>query len=718
MTWRSRAGQHQDTGSIQPHGPRAWVPLVLLRLREVRYAGFAPLDPGEDSESTRSWLRPEGKRPGPCESGAWRCYTRAMRHHSASSLPLPADQSVPRTRSGDWATIRQLLPYLWEYKGRVLAAIACLVAAKLANVGVPLVMKEVVDSLDREAALLAVPFVLLATYGILRVSTTAFTELREFLFAKVTQRAVRNIALKVFRHLHALSMRFHLARQTGGLTRDVERGQRGISTLIQYALFSILPTAVEIALVCGILIARYDWTFIAITLGALVSYVLFTILITEWRTHFRRQMNELDSKANTRAIDSLLNYETVKYFGNEEWEARRYDESMQRWEQAAVRSQTSLSALNVGQSVIIAVAVTLIMWRATAGVVDGRMTIGDLVLVNAFMIQLYIPLNFLGVIYREIKQALADMERLFRLIDENAEIRDAPGAQPLALHGAQVRFENVDFHYEANRAILQSVSFTIPAGRTVAVVGPSGSGKSTLARLLYRFYDVTGGRITIDGQDIRDIRQSGLRASIGIVPQDTVLFNDSIEYNIAYGRPGASHDEIIAAAKLAQIHDFVIRLPEGYATPVGERGLKLSGGEKQRVAIARAVLKRPAILIFDEATSALDSKAEKAIQAELKQIAREHTTLTIAHRLSTIVDADEILVLEHGRIIERGSHASLLATGGVYARMWRLQQDEARQAASADAASATPVLAKDELPIGPDTEALANGRAPGGASGV
>jgi ATP-binding cassette, subfamily B, heavy metal transporter len=636
-----------------------------------------------------------------------------MRHHG-SSLPLPADQSLPRTRSGDWATIRQLLPYLWEYKGRVLAALACLVAAKLANVGVPLVMKEVVDSLDREAALLAVPFALLAAYGIFRVSTTLFTELREFLFAKVTQRAVRTIALRVFRHLHALSLRFHLARQTGGLTRDVERGQRGISTLIQYALFSILPTAVEIALVCGILIARYDWTFIAITVGALASYVLFTILITEWRTHFRRQMNELDSKANTRAIDSLLNYETVKYFGNEEWEARRYDESMQRWEQAAVRSQTSLSALNVGQSAIIAIAVTLIMWRATVGVVEGTMTIGDLVLVNAFMIQLYIPLNFLGVIYREIKQALADMERLFRLIDEHAEIRDAPGAAPLALSGAQVRFENVDFRYEPNRSILENVSFTIPAGRTVAVVGPSGSGKSTLARLLYRFYDVSSGRITIDGQDIRGVQQASLRAAIGIVPQDTVLFNDSIEYNVAYGRPGASHDEIIAAAKLAQIHDFVSRLPDGYATPVGERGLKLSGGEKQRVAIARAVLKRPAILIFDEATSALDSKAEKAIQAELKQIAREHTTLTIAHRLSTIVDADEILVLEHGRIVERGTHAALLAAEGVYARMWRLQQDEARQAAEAT----TTVGVTDPTPIHPDGEALANGAAPADASGA
>ena len=407
------------------------------------------------------------------------------------------------------------------------------------------------------------------------------------------------------------------------------------------------------------------------------------MLVTEWRTHFRRTMNELDSKANTRAIDSLLNYETVKYFGNEEWEARRYDESMQRWERAAVKSQTSLSALNIGQSAIIAIAVTLIMWRATAGVVAGTMTIGDLVLVNAFMIQLYIPLNFLGVIYREIKQALADMERLFSLIEENAEIRDKAGAPPLAIRGAEVRFERVDFGYEANRQILFDVSFTIPAGRTVAVVGPSGSGKSTLARLLYRFYDVGGGRITVDGQDIRDVQQTTLRAAIAIVPQDTVLFNDSIEYNIAYGKPGSTHDEIVAAARLAQIHDFIAGLPDGYATTVGERGLKLSGGEKQRVAIARAILKAPHILIFDEATSALDSRSEKAIQAELRAIAQNHTTLTIAHRLSTIVDADEILVLEAGRIVERGTHAALLAAGGVYARMWRLQQDEERRAPAA-----------------------------------
>ncbi len=615
-----------------------------------------------------------------------------------SSAPLPADRNVPRTQRGDWQTVLTLLPYLWQYRGRVIAALVCLVAAKLANVGVPLVLKQIVDGLDTRTAVLAVPLALLVAYGLLRLSTTAFTELREFLFAKVTQRAVRAIALKVFRHLHALSLRFHLARQTGGLTRDVERGQRGITSLIQFTLFSILPTLVEITLVCAILIARYDWTFIAITVGALVLYIGFTVAITEWRTHFRRQMNELDSKANTRAIDSLLNYETVKYFGNEEWEARRYDESLQRWEKAAVISQTSLSALNIGQSGIIAIAVTLIMWRATAGVVDGTMTIGDLVLVNAFMIQLYVPLNFLGVIYREIKQSLADMERLFSLIGEHAEVRDREGAPPLALEGGEIRFENVSFSYEPNRQILFDVSFTVPAGRTVAVVGPSGSGKSTLARLLFRFYDASGGHLRIDGQDLRLVQQASVRAAIGIVPQDTVLMNDSIEYNIAYGRPGASHDEIVAAAKTAQIHDFVSRLPEGYATPVGERGLKLSGGEKQRVAIARAILKRPRILIFDEATSALDSRSEKAIQAELRQIAQDHTTLTIAHRLSTIVDADEILVLDHGRIVERGRHAELLAADGVYARMWQLQQDEARVAA-AEAVNGTPSpAARDASP--------------------
>jgi ATP-binding cassette subfamily B protein len=601
----------------------------------------------------------------------------------------PPPSAVPRTPgASDWHAIRSLLPYLWRYKARVIAAVACLVAAKVGNVGVPVVMKHIVDSLDRSVAMLVVPLALLVAYGALRLATSVFTELREILFVRVTQRAVRTIALTVFRHLHALSLRFHLDRQTGGLTRDVERGTRGISTLIGFTLFSILPTLVEVSLVGVILATRYDWTFIAITGGALALYIVFTIAITEWRTHFRRQMNELDSRANTRAIDSLLNYETVKYFGNEAFEARRYDESLERWEDAAVKSQTSLSVLNIGQSAIIAIAVSLVMWRATAGVVGGTMTVGDLVLVNAFMIQLYIPLNFLGVIYREMKQALADMERLFALIDVNAEVRDPPGAPPLAEGPGAVRFEHVDFGYDAKRQILFDVSFGIAPGRTLAVVGPSGSGKSTLARLLFRFYDVGAGRITIDGQDLRDVTQASVRAAIGIVPQDTVLFNDSIEYNIAYGRPGATHDEIVAAARLAQIHDFIVTLPDGYATPVGERGLKLSGGEKQRVAIARAILKRPAILVFDEATSALDSRSEKLIQAELALISRERTTLTIAHRLSTIVDADEIVVLDAGRIVERGTHMSLLAAGGAYARMWRLQESEDRDARRAQGALA------------------------------
>jgi len=630
-----------------------------------------------------------------------------MRHSIGRSRTLPGP-----AKAGDWHTIGTLLPYLWTYKGRVLAALVALIGAKVANVGVPLLLKRIVDSLDPALAVLTVPLALLVAYGALRLSTTFFTELREFLFAKVTQRAVRAIALEVFRHLHALSLRFHLARQTGGLTRDVERGQRGISTLISYTLYSILPTIFEIVLVSAILIARYNWVFIAITLSALALYVIATVTITNWRTGFRREMNELDSKANTRAIDSLLNYETVKYFGNEEWEARRYDESLQRWERAAVRSQTSLSFLNVTQSAIIAVAVTLIMWRATVGVVDKTMTIGDLVLVNAFMIQLYIPLNFLGVLYREIKQALADMERMFGLAHEHAEIADAPGAPPLAIGAGEVRFEHVDFGYEKNRQILFDVSFVIPAGRTVAVVGPSGAGKSTLSRLLFRFYDVAGGRILIDGQDLRAVQQATVRAAIGIVPQDTVLFNDTIEYNIGYGRPGATHDEIVAAATLAQIHTFIASTPEGYATPVGERGLKLSGGEKQRVAIARAVLKDPRILVFDEATSALDSRSEKAIQAELRRIAQDRTTLTIAHRLSTIVDADEILVLDHGRIVERGTHGALLALDGVYSRMWQLQQTEAgrvetgsaspRSESATEAARALSGDAADEVLVDPE----------------
>jgi len=597
-----------------------------------------------------------------------------MRRQTVNSSEAPANQA---TRN-DWGTLRTLFPYLWAYKWRVSLALVFLIGAKLANVGVPLVLKRLIDGLSitpaHPQALLVLPLGILVAYGALRLSTTLFTELREFVFARVTQRAVRTIALQVFRHLHALSLRFHLNRQTGGMTRDIERGTRGISSLVSYTLFSILPTLVEITLVLAYLVTHYNGWFAAITGIALVSYIAFTVLVTEWRTHFRRTMNELDSRANTKAIDSLLNYETVKYFGNEEYEAARYDEGLKRYETAAVKSQTSLSLLNTGQSGIIAVAVTLILWRATQGVIDHSMTLGDLVLVNSFMIQLYIPLNFLGVLYREIKQSLADMERLFSLLDQNKEIADAPDAKPLQEHGAEVRFSHVDFSYESKRQILFDVDFTIPAGTTTAVVGHSGSGKSTLSRLLFRFYDINGGSISIDGQDLRDITQSSLRKAIGIVPQDTVLFNDTIEYNIRYGKPDATQDEVIAAAKAAYIHDFIVTLPDGYGTMVGERGLKLSGGEKQRVAIARTVLKNPAILIFDEATSALDSKAEQAIQAQLKEIARDRTTLVIAHRLSTIADAAQILVLEHGRIIERGTHGQLLAANGAYAQMWERQQ--------------------------------------------
>ena len=597
-----------------------------------------------------------------------------MRQRSTAITEAPANQA---TRN-DWTTLKTLLPYLWAYKWRVSLALLFLVGAKLANVGVPLVMKSLVDHLSAKSAnpqiLLALPVGILFVYGLLRLSTTLFTELREVGFARVTQRAVRTIALKVFRHLHSLSLRFHLNRQTGGMSRDIERGTRGISSLVSYTLFSILPTLVEITLVIGYLMLHYDIWFSLITMIALVTYISFTVIVTEWRTHFRRTMNELDSKASTRAIDSLINYETVKYFSNEDYEARRYDDGLQRYEAAAVRSQSSLSMLNTGQSMIIATAITLIVWRATQGVIDGTMTLGDLVLVNAFMIQLYVPLNFLGVIYREIKQSLADMERLFVLLDQHREIADAPSAKALITKGAQVSFSHVDFSYESKRQILFDVDFTIAAGTTTAVVGHSGSGKSTLSRLLYRFYDVNAGHIAIDGQELRDISQASLRNAIGIVPQDTVLFNDTIEYNIAYGKPGASREEVIAAARSAYIHDFIETLPDGYATMVGERGLKLSGGEKQRVAIARTLLKNPVILIFDEATSALDSKAEQAIQAQLKEIARERTTLVIAHRLSTIVDAAQILVLDHGRIVERGTHNELIAMHGAYEQMWARQQ--------------------------------------------
>jgi ATP-binding cassette subfamily B protein len=584
-------------------------------------------------------------------------------------------------RGNEWRVLGTLVPYLWEYRWRVLAALVLLVAAKFTNVAVPLVMKEVVDGLDPKLAVLAVPAALLAAYGLLRFSTTLFAELRDVVFVRVTQRAIRRVALGVFRHLHQLSLRFHLERQTGGMTRDIERGTRGISTLLSYLIFSILPVILEFALVAAVLLAKFDWRFAAITFGAVAVYLSFTFLVSEWRIAIRKRANELDSKANTRAIDSLLNYETVKYFGNEEFEAGRYDESLRRYESAATTSEASLGLLNIGQSLVIALAVTALMFLAAEGVATQALTLGDLVLVNALLIQLYIPLNFLGMVYREIKQSLADMERMFRLLSENLEVNDKAGAADLAPGPTTVEFREVDFSYEPARRILHGVRFAIPAGQRVAVVGHSGSGKSTLARLLYRFYDVGAGAILVNGRDIRELTQKSLRAAIGIVPQDTVLFNDTILYNIRYGRPEASPQEVIEAARAAHIHDFIESLPLKYQSAVGERGLKLSGGEKQRVAIARAILKNPSILIFDEATSALDSKSEKAIQAELERIARGRTTLVIAHRLSTVMDADQILVLDHGRIVERGTHRDLLATGGEYARMWALQQ----QAAEAEA---------------------------------
>jgi ABC-type transport system involved in Fe-S cluster assembly fused permease/ATPase subunit len=612
--------------------------------------------------------------------------SRASAADSSLALPVttpaPGSGKTPAPSRSDLDTLKRLFPYLWDYKWRVLAALSFMVGAKLANVGVPLLLKNLVDAMSFKPgdvqAVLVVPGALLLAYGLLRLSTTLFTELRELVFAKATEGAARRISLEVFRHLHALSLRFHLERQTGGMTRDIERGTRGVHSLISYSLYSIIPTLIEVTLVLTLLAVKFDVWFAGITGIALVFYIFFTVTVTEWRTQFRKAMNELDSSAHSRAIDSLLNYETVKYFNNEEFEAARYDENLQRYRRAAIKSQNTLSLLNTGQQLIIAFGLVAMLWRATQGVVDGRMTLGDLVMVNAFMIQLYIPLGFLGVIYREIKQSLTDLDKMFVLMEREREIADVPGAQAIAIDGTPaVRFENVNFAYDPARPILHNVSFEIPPGKTVAVVGSSGAGKSTLARLLYRFYDVQQGRITIAGQDIKQVTQSSVRQSIGIVPQDTVLFNDTVEYNIAYGKPGASHAEVEEAARAARIHGFIASTPLGYQTMVGERGLKLSGGEKQRVAIARTLLKNPPVVIFDEATSALDSANERAIQAELRTAAQNKTTLVIAHRLSTVVDAHEILVMDAGRIVERGTHTQLLALEGAYARMWALQQSSA-----------------------------------------
>jgi ATP-binding cassette, subfamily B, heavy metal transporter len=641
-----------------------------------------------------------------------------MRPHGLSNITSVAPETVassplkalPRS---DWATLARLFPYLWYYKWRVMAALTFMVGAKVANVGVPLLLKELVDAMNPNLttgtqALLVVPVALLVGYGLLRLSTSLFTELRELVFSKATEGAARSISLEVFRHLHNLSLRFHLERQTGGMTRDIERGTRAVRTLIGFTLFNIAPTLIEMALVLTLLAVKFDAWFAWITVAALVLYITYTITVTEWRTQFRIKMNEMDGQAHTRAIDSLLNYETVKYFNNEEFEAKRYDENLEKFRAASVKSQTTLSMLNTGQQLIIATALVAMLWRATQGVVEGRMTLGDLVMVNAFMIQLYIPLNFLGVIYREIKQSLTDLDKMFTLMEREREIADSPGAQKLVIpskpsnleenssiagvfaaskainnianiesediDSPEISFQNVHFAYEPSRPILHGISFTVPAGKTVAVVGPSGAGKSTLARLLFRFYDVQQGTVSIAGQDIKTVTQASVREAIGIVPQDTVLFNDTVAYNIAYGRPGATQAQVEEAAKSARIHDFIAATPLGYKTMVGERGLKLSGGEKQRVAIARTLLKNPPILIFDEATSALDSANERAIQAELQSVAQNKTTLVIAHRLSTVVDAHEILVMDAGHIVERGNHLQLLARNNVYAQMWALQQ--------------------------------------------
>ena len=585
----------------------------------------------------------------------------------------------------DWQVVKNLLPYLSAYKARIIFTIICLVVAKAANLGVPILLKHIVDAMSIQTipkALLVVPVSLIVAYGLLRLSASLFSELRELIFSKVTEHAVRQVGLQVFNHLHALSLRFHLSRQTGGMTRDIERGTRGIQSLISFSLYSIIPTLIELAMVLGYFSYAYDIAFVVVTFIALVCYVVFTVKVTEWRTHFRREMNNLDSKANQRAVDALINFETVKYFGNEAYEADRYDANLKKYAQAAIKSQKSLAYLNFGQQIIIVVGLVLILGLASQGVSRGQMTIGDLVLVNVLMIQLYIPMNFLGVLYREMKQSLTDIDRMFSLLQTDQEIADEPNAPLLKIKnpelGPHVVFHKMSFFYEANRGILNDISFEMLPGQTTAVVGQSGAGKSTLSRLIFRFYDVQGGAIYLDGQDIKSVQQASLRQAIGIVPQDTVLFNDTIGFNIAYGEPGATQQEIEAAAKSAQIHDFISRLPKGYDTDVGERGLKLSGGEKQRVAIARTLLKNPALLVFDEATSAVDSETERSIQKELNELAKNRTTLIIAHRLSTITHAHQILVMAEGKIIERGTHEALLALGMSYAEMWRAQQSQSQ----------------------------------------
>lgn len=593
----------------------------------------------------------------------------------ASISPLSRS---PRVR-GEFAVIADLLPYLRPYLGRISLALGLVVAAKLLNLLVPILLKQIVDDLNVEPSLLLLPVGLLLAYGAARIGVTLFTELRQVVFARVMARTSRQVTLRVFRHLHRLSLKFHLGRRTGGVARDVERGGSAIADLLDWTLYSIIPILLEVLLVTAVLVWAYDWRFAAVTLATLLAYGAWTFAVTEWRTRYYRASVEADTRANERAVDSLLNYETVKYFNNEEHEAIRYDENLRHLEDAKVKATVSLAVLNLGQAVVVSAGVTAMMWLAAAGVVDGSMTVGDLVLVNAYLLQLSAPLFLLGMMYREVKQALTNMERLFGLLDERQDVQDAPDARALVTRQPQVRFEDVRFGYDPRRQILQDIAFEIPAGGTVAVVGHSGCGKSTLARLLYRFYDVDGGRITIDDQDLRQLTQASLRAAIAIVPQDTVLFNDSIYYNILYGRPEASREEVEAAARAAHIHEFVENLPDGYATQVGERGLKLSGGEKQRVAIARAILKNPAILIFDEATSALDSQSERAIQAELEHIQIGRTTLVIAHRLSTVMNADQILVMDSGRIIERGTHTQLLAMNGQYAQMWHLQQQRSEQ---------------------------------------